>query len=115
MVPLLQQVTMLLIIILHIVYYQKMQQPTKLFVNLCISIFLFQVSHINVVLSITTIHFQTIALVNMLITDSTSQTGCTVLSILTQLTVIAQFAWIAALVSKKTTLFTQKMELILSP
>lgn len=36
-------VVMLLIVILHIVYFQRMQQPTKIFVNLCISIFLFQV------------------------------------------------------------------------
>lgn len=37
--------------------------------------------------------------VNMLVTESASETGCTVLAILTQLTVIAQFVWIAALVS----------------
>lgn len=36
-------VVMLIIVILHIVYFQRMQKPTKIFVNLCISIFLFQV------------------------------------------------------------------------
>lgn len=36
-------VVMVLIVILHIVYFQRMQQPTKIFTNLCISIFLFQV------------------------------------------------------------------------
>ena len=36
-------VVMALIVILHIVYFQRMQQPTKIFTNLCISIFLFQV------------------------------------------------------------------------
>ena len=37
-------VVMLLIVILHVVYFQKMQQPTKIFTNLCIAIFLFQVN-----------------------------------------------------------------------
>lgn len=37
------QIVMVLVIVLHLVYFQRTQLATKILINLCIAIFFFQV------------------------------------------------------------------------
>jgi hypothetical protein len=81
-------VVMMLVIGVHVCYFQRTQLITRIFVMLCVSVLLYQM----------------MLLVSVFASDQpdTTESGCTAIAIVLHLTVILQFAWILALVSSHT-------------
>ena len=78
-------IVMLFVIILHIRYFRHTQLATRILVNLCISILLF--------------HLMLLIAIFASDVDDLSATGCGAMGALLQLTAVAQFLWILALVN----------------
>ena len=80
-------VAMVLVILVHLCYLSRTQLATKILINLCIAVGVFQL----------------MLFISILAGDSPSITadGCAALGGLVQFTVIVQFVWILALVSLK--------------
>ena len=78
-------VAMLLVILIHLCYHSRTQLATKILINLCIAVAVFQL----------------MLLIDILAGDSPniSDNGCAALGGLLQYTVLVQFVWIVALVS----------------
>lgn len=80
-------VAMLLVILVHMCYLSRTQLATKILINLCIAVGVFQL----------------MLLIDILAGDSPgiSADGCAALGGLLQYTVLVQFVWILALVSMR--------------
>ena len=109
---------MILVIIIHIIYFRRIQLGTRILIFVCFSVAIFQVCYIlysdtiqlssllpflpPLSLSLSSFSHQVILLIDMVLAPTVSTSGCIALGVLLQFAVIAQFVWMFMLVSCET-------------